>query len=73
VEGGGGGASGHGRGRSANTSWGAESVSDPGSAVEAGAGTDSNRGCTAGSARAKVVMDTATAVVETAGAGGTGG
>jgi hypothetical protein len=41
-EGGGGGASGHGRGRRANASWGSELVSDPGSAVEAGAGIDSD-------------------------------
>jgi hypothetical protein len=58
-EGGGGGASGRGRARSANTSWGSESVSDPGSAVEAGAGTDSARGCAAGSAGVEVIMDTA--------------
>jgi hypothetical protein len=69
-EGGGEGASGRGRGRSANASWGSESVSDPGSTVEAGAGTDSDRGCAAGSAGAEVVMDTATAAVVTSGAGG---
>jgi hypothetical protein len=39
---GGGGASGHDRGRRANASSGSESVSDPGSVVEAGAGTDSD-------------------------------
>jgi hypothetical protein len=72
-EGGGGGASGRGRGRSANTSWGSKSFSDPGSAVEDGADTDSDRGCAAGSAGAKVVMNTATAVVVIAGACGTGG
>ena len=52
---------------------GSESVSDPRSAVEAGAGTDSDRGCAVGSTGAEVVMDTATTVVVTAGAGGTGG
>jgi hypothetical protein len=73
AKGGGRGASGRSRGRSANASWGSESVSDPGSAVEARAGTNSDRGCAAGSTRAKVVTDTATAAVVTAGAGGTGG
>jgi hypothetical protein len=44
---------------------------DPGSTVEAGAGTDSDRGCDAGSARAGAVTDTATAAVVTTCAGGT--
>jgi hypothetical protein len=70
-EGGGGGASS--RGRSANTSWGSKSVSDPGFAVEARAGTDSDRGCAAGSVGVEVIMDTAIAAVVTAGGGGTGG
>jgi hypothetical protein len=72
-EGGGRGASSSGQGRSANASWGLESVSDLGSALEVGAGTDSDRGCAAGSAGAEVVMDTATAAVVIAGTGGTGG
>jgi hypothetical protein len=74
VGGGGGGASGRDRGSRAYTSWGSESVSDPGSAVEAGAGTDSDGSCAAGAAEAEeVVTDTATAVVGTAEAGGTNG
>jgi hypothetical protein len=48
-------------------------VSDPGSAVEAGARTDSDRGYTAGATRAEEVIDTATAAVVIARAGGTGG
>jgi hypothetical protein len=66
-------ASGHSRGKRANASCGSESVSDPGYAVEAGAGTDSDEGCTAGATGAEEVTDTATAAVVTAGAGGTGG
>jgi hypothetical protein len=74
VGGGGGGASGRGRGSRANASWGSELVSDPGSTVEAGAGTDSDRSCAARAAGAEeVVIDTATAVVGTAEAGGTDG
>jgi hypothetical protein len=72
-EGGGEGASGRGCGRRANTSWGSESVSDPGSAVEAGAGTDSDGGCAAGAVGAEDVIDTAITAVVTSGAGGTGG
>jgi hypothetical protein len=74
VGGGSGGASGRGRGSRANASWGSESVSDPGSAVEAGAGTDSDGSYAAGAVGAEeVVTDTATAVVGTAEAGGTDG
>jgi hypothetical protein len=62
-----------GRGSRENASCGSESVSDPGSTVEAGAGTDSDGGCAAGAAGAEEVIDTATAAVVTAGAGGTGG
>jgi hypothetical protein len=68
--GGGGGASGHGRGSRANASCGLESVSDPGSAVEAGVGTDSDGGCATGAAGAEEVTDTTTTAVVTAGAGG---
>jgi hypothetical protein len=68
--GGGGGASGHGRGSRANARCGSESVSDPGFAVEAGAGSDSDGCCAAG---AEEVTDNAIAAVVTAGAGGTGG
>jgi hypothetical protein len=71
-EGGGGGAFGRDPGRSVNASWGSPSLSDPGSAVEAGAGTDSDRVCNAGSAGAEAVMDTATAAMVTTGTGGTG-
>jgi hypothetical protein len=70
---GGKGASGCGRGRSANESWGSELVLDPGSAVEAGAGADSNVGCVIGSTWAGAVMDTATTAVVIAVAGGTSG
>jgi hypothetical protein len=49
-----------------------ESVLDLGSVVEARVDTDFDRGCAAGSAGAEVVTDTATVVVETACAGGTG-
>jgi hypothetical protein len=74
VGGGGGGASGRSRGSRANASWGSEPVSDPGSAVEAGAGTDLDGSCAAGAAGAEeVVTDTATAVVGTTEAGGTEG
>jgi hypothetical protein len=74
VGGGGGGASGRGRGRRAYASWGSESVSDPGSTVEAGAGTDSDGSCATGAAGAEEVFtDTATAVVGTSEAGGTDG
>ncbi len=52
---------------------GPESVSDPGSAVEARAGTDSDGGYAAGAVRAEEVTDTATAAVVIARAGGTGG
>jgi hypothetical protein len=51
----------------------AHQVMDLGSAVEAGAGTDSDIGCGAESAGARAVMDTATSAVVTAAAGGTGG
>jgi hypothetical protein len=46
---------------------------DPGSAVEAGAGTDSDGSCAAGAAGAEEVTDNATTAVVTAEAGGTGG
>jgi hypothetical protein len=46
---------------------------DPGSAVEDGAGTDSDKGCDARSAGAGAVMDTTIVAVVTAGVGGTGG
>jgi hypothetical protein len=73
-EGGGdGGASGRGRGSRANASCGSESVSDPGSAVEARAGTDSDGSYAVGAAGAEEVIDTATAAVVTVEAGGTGG
>jgi hypothetical protein len=54
-----------------NASCGSESISDPGSVAEAGAGTDSDGGCAAGAAGAKEVTDTVTAAVVTTGAGGT--
>jgi hypothetical protein len=49
-----------------------ESVLDPGSAIEAGASTNSDGGCAVGAAGAEEVTDTATVAVVTAGAGGTG-
>ena len=73
MGGGGGGASGRGRGSSANASWGSKSVSDPGSTVEAGAGTDSDRGYAVEAVGSEVVTDTTTAVVGTSEAGGTSG
>jgi hypothetical protein len=73
VGGGDEGASGRSRGSSANASWGLESVSDPGSAVEAGAGTDSDRGYAVEAVGSEVVTDTTTTVVGTSEAGGTSG
>jgi hypothetical protein len=56
-----------------NATWGSESVSDPGSAVEAGAGTDSDWGGATEAIGSEVVTDTTTEVVVTAEAGATDG